>query len=1784
MMLGRKRPPLPAPTDSLVDDQADDHQPAESSVHITETDTDLSQRTDRTHYSIPDDGSPLVIPTKKIRGDGRRGPRALSETSLLIEYHEGNRAADGSRSRPSVRVKVAPQARRHSQDAGSVKVADFASARQPQRQVSLPSELGSNPSSTVHPDSERGSRVLDTFRGIHHSDLEANSMVQASDLSSMPPDSMQDVPVPTIKSPQGSESPSAEPNDTKAVTTSQPRKRMVKATLKAPKIERTRSKSTERITQKAIEKLQREGEDSLAAPVMSKARPGSGGSDSIAASDKIRSKRSSKSQRDSDLRSLTESSLLPHRDVESNVSNGSKISLNNPKLLATVEDAIKRLILPEIETIKRNQSIRSTRTRSSFVSDETLSRSGTRHRLSKSASDAYVNDKSALDGDYGDYALSGSSRHRKTRRPSHDTSSSRRDSVDSIAREKERARRHRHRDSEDTGLTRENLRSHDSRSSVRSAESSRRRNEGTYNSRSDSIAHTEDEYYDKQSSIPPMPMASEIQDSELTRDSLLSVESNDTLGEEHAKAVPQTARQVPIIKEVNRSSPKSVDSPTSRTTVKSPDIKEVMSPKAQRSREETSLRSPRSDRSLKSAKGTAALAATGMAAGAAGLYGHTSSTADRAKGSRSHSREKSRTSSPALGERKVSSESKPTSKYHKSPLSKESLGSEGSIDYPLTQKRHKGVNLERDADMIPDSQDNSKVDDDKDFEDDSFYEKQRELNNEYRSSIGYDSKRGSTDTNPWGRLDDAPRDDDQPYAKAVMGQQLRDASANPEYIPSSFLPESAVASLVGESTTGRPSADIADSSRSRDLPVRAPSGGNSAPGQVARDDSPANIASAQRWNALRGHAEALSQGTLTISDSGSVKEGAEERPDSLHLTSSGMPRAGDQYPEAEYLYDEHSDLTNHGSPDRKSPSVVEGRLGDEYENRGLWPYEPTPDLERRRGGVVMPDDYNRSPSHGRGASYGATAAGLGIGAAAGAAAGAALGSKASPRQQFARDVRAEQQRPSPGSKSFADRQALDSSKDEGYVTGDPGRGDTPLSFSKPPPKLFDDTPGSHFDTRSTDDDPFMSPARPKHLSDGSRGMTSEGYSGGAGTAADDIESKDIVALMDHLTVRDGHRNARDTEILVTLVRTATEMHTSFDEIKKFIEMQNQANLKRSDANTKSAIDKVMADVRSMPASSRNLRSVSGQSENEEAPVKKQNIFKRALKGLGSRNEKELSKMENMLVHLLDEVEALRAAQLATGPQSSAGQSRGIDSYERLRAAPESGYEPEGQAGTSTTTGVSGTPNSQSRGARMHSGYSYQRESGNRISTVLEGDEEAGNEYEEEDGSLTPTQENQRGMSAQYNTPPSAGRQFQQVTPNTGRMSERRSRQQSVASSMFGGIPKISRWSKTTTSSVAEGRPSFQKDRPYSEASRSGSDINVLPGEEGLYDHEGDDRLRSAASLARDRDFDGERTPGRAESPLIPDSASAEDPKYRANRHSLTLEHPQPRQGSASRHPPHLESQADAYRLSNGSKMSYDSNSSTSPHNDVFGNVPVLAKNRRSTGDAPSRNSSLDKEGPLVPPPKDQARFAQQPQPQPQQLQQRDQKLDYSEDDLDSYDSLEDAHYRQNELARERTAARDTHPVRASAGTRAAPKPNARYAEDDDDYDSLESDTEQRHGFEYDPETGEYYPQAIPLDRPRSPYSPGGLLEPIEERYSLEQSRISSPMSRRDTLNSKKTSRLDMDADDVVPGTPELTPRAALGVGASPTDGRRRITGPREMPHARSASGGVARKPVPGSTS
>ena len=450
-------------------------------------------------------------------------------------------------------------------------------------------------------------------------------------------------------------------------------------------------------------------------------------------------------------------------------------------------------------------------------------------------------------------------------------------------------------------------------------------------------------------------------------------------------------------------------------------------------------------------------------------------------------------------------------------------------------------------------------------------------------------------------------------------------------------------------------------------------------------------------------------------------------------------------------------------------------------------------------------------------------------------------------------------------------------------------------------------------------------------------------------------------------MRDAQRNARDTEILVTLVRSAAEMRNSFEDMKKFIAEQNDFVMDTADRQHDKT-QKILGGPRPQPSSNRLGRTST--EDGEDLPTKRKNVFRRALKGLSSKNTAELQNIEGMLVQLLDEVAGLRAGQ-DTRPMLSRSQPGSYESADRLRETAEDGYEPEGHAGTSSTGNRSGyfSNNSSRQMDEPRRFGTGRRESENRISTVMEGDEEQDylepheqqvmdqqvtneNELLSPQRDLRRSREDIRGGAVPITSP-----QRERVQPapqsaeNTPQMSDGKGRRHKSSSSSF--FPKISRWSKTTASSVGDTfRSSIQntskKDRPLSGASRSGSDLGQY-----TYDPDPDDRLRSNESFKNQEN--------RPPSPLVPSQVS-DNPKYQAHRNSLNLQHPQPRQGPTGRYQSHLENEAQAYG------MSPSSPNSDRWEGELPGLLPMMAptkgwqENRHSYGPNPGHLSPISDAG------------------------------------------------------------------------------------------------------------------------------------------------------------------------------------------------------------------------------
>jgi len=114
-----------------------------------------------------------------------------------------------------------------------------------------------------------------------------------------------------------------------------------------------------------------------------------------------------------------------------------------------------------------------------------------------------------------------------------------------------------------------------------------------------------------------------------------------------------------------------------------------------------------------------------------------------------------------------------------------------------------------------------------------------------------------------------------------------------------------------------------------------------------------------------------------------------------------------------------------------------------------------------------------------------------------------------------------------------------------------------------------------------------------------------------------------------LTVRDAQRNARDTEILITLVRSAAEMRNANEDLKKQLEQVKHEIIHQVDQNTERTVQKALIGPRPQPISAPRVRRSITEGPTEEEKRKSTGIFKKALKGLSMKSEKDLSRIEDM---------------------------------------------------------------------------------------------------------------------------------------------------------------------------------------------------------------------------------------------------------------------------------------------------------------------------------------------------------------------------------------------------------------------------------------------------------------------------------------------------------------------------------------------------------------------------
>jgi hypothetical protein len=613
MVYDTNRPPLPAPTEPSTLDSSDD------AYHRTDVETNVSTRTDKTSYSIPEDGSPITINTTKPQGTLHK--KFPSQTSLLIEYFEAGKAEGKARSRPSVRVRVTPSSRKKNNTTANdhIKITQTNRAtRKPAyiRRISLGSRPRDELIDTRFVDSNSDGSTISELPPVEiellpdHSDLDSSNggrfIPMASDVSSMPPDSMLDGN-PVIKPPGRRRSRSLEREAvTESMVSDMPSE--IPDTLKAPKQQRSRSLSKDRITQRVMEKLQQQQAMEGAALKSKKTK------DEASAARKSHRRRS----KDVEDASGTDTSMLSsNADRRSGISHSARSavsgtsSINNPKLLATVEDAIKRLILPELNALKEEN--RTSRNRDKFermsrenlrdsvatfdAESTTSSRDPSRRRPSKSSSAPKLHSgkpKVVLNrhGDDPGKVLSGDSIHRERR--SSRGSTSERSYADSTHEKSHRRKSSKEKSSTTSvrdaalaglagaGLTAAALKSHTSREEKEEERKHKKRHSSrSSRSRSASVAESVEETHVKHR-VPPLPFNhSELIGSEMTRESILSAdtetkgrpESRDSRSSINTGVDRSLGVETPL-QEV----PRGILSPAPRTPTRTPNALELHRP------------------------------------------------------------------------------------------------------------------------------------------------------------------------------------------------------------------------------------------------------------------------------------------------------------------------------------------------------------------------------------------------------------------------------------------------------------------------------------------------------------------------------------------------------------------------------------------------------------------------------------------------------------------------------------------------------------------------------------------------------------------------------------------------------------------------------------------------------------------------------------------------------------------------------------------------------------------------------------------------------------------------------------------------------------------------------------------------------------------------------------------------------------------------------------------------------------------------------------------------------
>ncbi|KAI2625684.1 hypothetical protein GGR54DRAFT_637464 [Hypoxylon sp. NC1633] len=1613
----RKAPPLPAPTET------ESH--VTTPTEVAPSDVSKPADDDRSHYSLPDDGTPVTIRTRSHRQN-------RSQTSLLIEYFEGGKstASGGSGAterKPSVRVRLTPSKTRGKND--HIQITETKSTRKtssrkptaspnitrseldmtdPEDARSMHSYASATEESNV---SRNPIEVEIDSRSRHRHRKPSSPLIPAVDskASTYQPPNMSDISaIPSDSFLDGSGGPSV-PVIEKRARSPIRNEPMPSATEKVNRKTRSSSHDQGVIMQKTVEKASKPERRHK-----SRSRTSSSG-------DKENEKRRSKGSNKESVVSAADSSNLSsqftpsHRSYDSHSS--SKVSINNPKLLETVEDAIRRLILPELESIKRERSQRDSRRSKDRESLSSLT-SASREEISVTSKRKSAETTQSI--------KSKDKRDREARNDLSPQSSIEHVSVTEDVKDEDLTPR-RNRDK----LTDAALGAAVGavavgaamRSRSRGDEKRQRRRRRAETPKRDSGERYADDYEeDDREVVPPMPLQAATNPSDMTRTSILSAETDRPhSASEEMTPLKEVTRGVASIGSVQRT-PSPSRSPVhtlqslgvQHANISHGDLKAL--PRRGNSEYQEEYRTDE--------------------------FGNRYIVQGRDAYEDDDYDEAGHFSEPGM----YDDDEPPAQSFY------------GSQDVPAPlryvpyQQERRGLSPIQSVSGITEGEDMHG------YRDSRTIHTASELSSPEKSSHhDHDlQSQSSVPSNLRSRefADEASSvrssgldyrnttyTDDSELDRVTSGQAVHVVGGNPEVVHQAYAPESAVASLVEGSqldpsvlsgSTGarqeyRDSQlsyddDAArEDNRSREISPakrsvesrheeveqlhdqslaqdreREPSTssrefseydineyGQKVPQYKSRhsptaSESAITSVALQRAAAAALKRKAVNQQSSTVeskngefvgegvSRNRSFKERAKDgyRPnatprhsmdrlsdfDRPKMEASGLPDLDHPMPEIGYGYEEHSS------------SVVHGPLGgSQHGSREHWPAEPTPTQEASHAydRAVTPKASKQDHSHGLGISDTAAVATI-------ATAGALAASHSrQPSQEQDDDwqrTSGDRKRdtlitnPYEGASPIANLPGLDGNMlgatgfgtdayRGGFRTGSPGLAGGDEGYISAAPNEVRDRPNVqgkdvgmlNLPNHGAGEDPFYTSKDARHLAGLSQAVGTPLYDPATGTGIDRIQNKDIVALMEHLMVRDAQRSARDTEILVTLVRSAADMRNSFEDIKRMLADSEDQIINEVKDNTEKTVKRHVGGPRPFPGGS-SSRSIQGSQAGTEDPnVKKRNLLRRALQGLSSKGANDLSRIEDMLNQLLTDVHDLKDQ--TTGPMGMMStRAHSIENIQpEVQYEQDHGYEPEGHAGTSTASHASQSGHlsiPQSRGTSNRLG-NERKFSDHRISTVPEDEGEyndhpmpATSQYEMHGGMLSPSEERPRGESVPLGTPPQQTTQAQNYSvsnDNTPRTEESKKHKSRGSSSIF---PKISRWSETTTSSIGRvfrsSGTSKKHDPPEDflqhPPSRSASDLGNY--EQFQHDNAYEaDKLHSGFSeqdLHAAPEGDSMLETSRMEPPQMhPPAAPApyatpEDPKYKAHRNSLNLQHPQPRPGQTERFRTALESSAQDY--------------------------------------------------------------------------------------------------------------------------------------------------------------------------------------------------------------------------------------------------------------------------------